>query len=83
MRRRKQCKPRTQAGQTDIVTAELARLSSDPEITRKPDARFHPKFRDPDEIGDEELEEVGVGAGGHHSPPAWTGASSSRRSPKD
>ena len=39
-------------------TSELRRLSSDPAITRHPDPGFHFKFRDPDELGEEEPVEV-------------------------
>lgn len=35
-------------------TSELRKLSSDPAITRHPDPGFHFKFRDPDELGEEE-----------------------------
>jgi hypothetical protein len=39
-------------------TSELRKLSSDPAITRHPDPKFHFKFRDPDELGEEEPVEI-------------------------
>jgi hypothetical protein len=41
-------------------TSELRRLSSDPTITKHPDPGFHFKFRDPDELGEEEPVELAV-----------------------
>jgi len=41
-------------------TAELRTLSSDPAIIKHPDPRFHFKFRDPDELGEEEPVQVVV-----------------------
>jgi hypothetical protein len=34
--------------------SELRRLSRDPELTRQPDPNFDVRFRDPDELGEEE-----------------------------
>ncbi len=35
-------------------TSELRKLSSDPAITKHPDPKFHFRFSDPDELGEEE-----------------------------
>jgi hypothetical protein len=35
-------------------TSELRKLSSDPTLTKHPDPKFHLRFTDPDELGDEE-----------------------------
>ena len=37
-----------------FCTSELRKLSSDPAITKHPDLKFHFKFRNPDEVGEEE-----------------------------
>jgi hypothetical protein len=37
-----------------FCTSELRKLSSDPAITRHPDPKFHFRFSDPDELGEEE-----------------------------
>jgi hypothetical protein len=47
-------------GHETFSTSELRRLSSDPAITRHPDPGFHFKFRDPDELGEEESVELVV-----------------------
>jgi hypothetical protein len=41
-------------GREAFCTSELRKLSSDPAITKHPDPKFHFRFRDPDELGDEE-----------------------------
>jgi hypothetical protein len=41
-------------GRETFSTSELRKLSSDPAIIRHPDPEFRFKFRDPDELGEEE-----------------------------
>ena len=41
--------------QYDSVAWELAKLSRDPALTFKPDPSFRPKFRNPDEIIENDL----------------------------
>jgi hypothetical protein len=65
-------------------TSELRKLSSDPAITKHPDPKFHFKFRDPDEVGDEETVELVANSslpprGADLGRPDWR----MRRSPKE
>lgn len=48
-----------------VCASELGKLSSDPEITKHPDPKFHVRFRDPDELGKEETGEFVVSSVGH------------------
>jgi hypothetical protein len=41
-------------GSETSYTSELRKLSSDPAITKHPDPNFHFRFRNPDELGEEE-----------------------------
>jgi len=45
---------RVDAMRETFSTSELRKLSSDPAIIRHPDPEFRFKFRDPDELGEEE-----------------------------
>jgi len=68
----------------DRVVSELAMLSSDPALARKPDPRFRAKFRNPDEIIEDDFK--WTNAGPHPVPtlpPTWTSATFWYRSPKD
>jgi len=38
----------------DLTLSELRRISRDPELTHQPDPNFEIRFRDPDELGEEE-----------------------------
>lgn len=66
------------------AVTELARLSNDPALAFHLDPAFHPKFRNPDETTEDELEEVVIGScpvSAFASTPA--AVKLSRRSPKD
>jgi hypothetical protein len=41
-------------GRETSPTSELQKLSTDPTITRHPDPNLNVRFRDPDELGEEE-----------------------------
>jgi hypothetical protein len=47
-------------GHETTYTSELRKLSSDPAITKHPDPKFHVRFSDPDELGEEEPVQVVV-----------------------
>lgn len=49
-------------GREASYTSELRKLSNDPAITKHPDPKFHLRFSDPDELGDEEPIELVVNA---------------------
>ena len=67
-----------------FYTSELRKLSSDPAITKHPDPKFHFKFHDPDEVGDEEPVQAVVDS---MAPPRSAGLTRAdwqmRRSPKE
>lgn len=69
-------------GMESMCTTELERLSSDPALTRHPDPKFRPKFRDPDELHEEEPIVTTVVSTGPRVQPVRTG-SELRRSPKE
>ncbi len=74
----------TCTGREAFCTSELRKLSSDPAITKHPDPKFHFKFRDPDEVGDEEPVELVTNSstpprGVDPARPDWR----MRRSPKE
>ena len=74
----------TGTGREAFGTSELRKLSSDPAITKHPDPKFHFKFRDPDEVGDEEPVEMVANSstpprGVDPARPDWR----MRRSPKE
>ena len=69
--------------QNDSVASELAKLSRDPALTFKPDPSFHPKFRNPDEIIENDLTVIDAGVcPGSAMSARWTRAVW-RRSPKE
>jgi hypothetical protein len=64
-------------------TSELEKLTSDPTITKHPDPKFRVRFRDPDELGEEETAEVETfTAPAHRTYPSSTDGRL-RRSPKE
>ena len=65
------------------AVSELAKLSRDPALTFRPDPSFRPKFRNPDEIIESDLNEIEAGACPVSTMSArWTCAAW-RRSPKE
>ena len=67
-----------------VAVSELAKLSSDPALTSRPDPTFRPRFRNPDEIIDNDFGPLDAGSYPVPIvPPTWMGAASWRRSPKD
>ena len=67
-----------------VAVSELATLSSDPALASRPDPAFRPKFRNPDEIIDNDFDRFDLGSHPVHAlRPIWTGAALWRRSPKD
>ena len=70
------------AGRESVYTSELERLSSDPALTRHPNPKFQAKFRDPDELYEEEPTDTGVVSSGLCAQPYRTGWEL-RRSPKE
>lgn len=70
-------------GQHDNVASELANLSRDPALTLKPDPSFRPKFRNPDEIIENDFNVIDAcRRPGSAMSPRWTCAIW-RRSPKE
>ena len=69
-------------GRKSVYTSELERLSSDPALTKHPDPNFQPKFRDPDELYEEEPIDPGVVSSGPRAQPYRTGGEL-RRSSKE
>ena len=70
------------ARRESMYTSELERLSSDPALTRHPNPKFQAKFRDPDELYEEEPIDTGVVSSGPCAQPYRTGGEL-RRSPKE
>lgn len=69
--------------ENDSVASELAKLSRDPALTFKPDPSFRPKFRNPDEITENDFNVTDARAcPGSAMSPSWTCAAW-RRSPKE
>ena len=69
--------------QHDGVASELAKLSRDPALTFKPDPSFRSKFRNPDEIIENDFNVIdGCRCPGYAMSARWTGAAW-RRSPKE
>jgi hypothetical protein len=67
-----------------VCASELGKLSSDPAITKHPNPKFHVRFRDPDELGQEETAEFVASPVAHNRrtaaiPTGWL----LRRSPKE
>ena len=54
MGRKRKIEKTVDAGRGAFDTSELRKLSSDPAITKHPDPKFHFRFSDPDELGEEE-----------------------------
>jgi len=64
--------------------SELSKLSSDPQLTKRPDPEFHATFRDADELGEEPLEQLVEATAGHvRKGTSIPGDWSLRRSPKE
>ena len=69
-------------GRESVCTSELERLSSDPALAKHPDPKFRPKFRDPDELHEEEPIGTLVVSTAPRTQPRRTGGTL-RRSPKE
>lgn len=69
--------------QNDNVATELAKLSRDPALTFRPDPSFRPKFRNPDEIIESDLNQIGAGACPVSTISARRTCAAWRRSPKE
>jgi hypothetical protein len=70
--------------QSEKFASELATLSRDPALTFRPDPAFRAKFRNPDEIMEDDFN--GIDAGMRPvsaTPPRWACTASGRRSLKD
>jgi len=66
------------------MVSELAALSCDPALTSRPDPAFRAKFRNADEIMEDDWEDIEAGARpAFTAPPRRTCAASLRRCPKD
>ena len=70
------------ARRESMYTSELERLSSDPALAKHPNPKFQAKFRDPDELYEEEPTDTGVVSSGLCAQPYRTGWEL-RRSPKE
>ena len=70
--------------QSDRVVSELAKLSRDPALTFRPDPAFRSKFRNPDEIIEDDFNLIDASAWPVSAmPQRWTCSASWRRSPKE
>jgi hypothetical protein len=65
--------------------SELEQLSSDPTLAKHPNPALHPKFRDPDELCEDESSQTGVDsvAPSRAKAQRWSGSTAWRRSPKE
>jgi hypothetical protein len=69
-------------GPERVCASELERLSNDPALAKHPDPKFRTKFRDPDELYEEEPIGIGVVSTGPRTQPRRIGGEL-RRSPKE
>jgi len=69
---------------TGHTLSELATLSCDPALTFRPDPGFHAKFRNPDEITEDDFNDIqSLTRPCFAAAQRWAGIASWRRSPKD
>jgi len=69
---------------SERIVSELAMLSNDPALTSEPDPKFRPKFRNPDEIMQDDFNWDNLGSSPRPTlPPTWASPAFCRRSPKD
>jgi hypothetical protein len=77
-------KPRRRPSAVKPMHSELEGQTTDPALTKHPDPAFHAKFRDPDELCEEEPVMVGAEEySEHRAQPAWFDSQAWRRSPKE
>ncbi len=77
-------KPRQRPSAVKPLRSELESQTTDPTLAKHPDPAFHAKFRDPDELCEEEPVTVGAEEySEHRAQPAWFDSQAWRRSPKE